>query len=128
MTPEYNEHVLATAYHSGWLTDEQFHAATAALQAMPHLSAIDFLLEQAIISAGQAEGLRQALTPPVPAVEIAAIQADGAIDQPRVHAEAAAEPHAHGDLPDGLAPPNFCVPVLKRVVSPFPRGRRRPSP
>jgi len=58
---EYNQQALATAYHSGWLNDEQYHAAVAGLEAMPHLSAPDFLQEQAILSAGQAEGLRQAL-------------------------------------------------------------------
>jgi hypothetical protein len=59
MTPEHNEYVLSTAYHSGWINLDQYHAAVAALQAMPHLSAIDFLLEQTIINPGQAEGLRQ---------------------------------------------------------------------
>ena len=63
MSPEHNEFVLSTAYHSGWVTLEQYHAAVAALQAMPHLSAIDFLLEQTIITPEQAEGLRQALNP-----------------------------------------------------------------
>ena len=63
MSPEHNEYVLSTAYHSGWINLDQYHAAVAALQAMPHLSAIDFLLEQTIINPGQAEGLRQALNP-----------------------------------------------------------------
>ena len=58
---DYNQQALATAYHSGWLTDEQYHAAVAGLQAMPHLEAPAFLLEQSIISEGQAAGLRQAL-------------------------------------------------------------------
>ena len=56
MLSEYNQQALATAYASGWLTDEQYHAAVAGLEAMPHLSAPDFLHEQAILSAGQAEG------------------------------------------------------------------------
>lgn len=62
MTPEHNEFVLSSAYHSGWITLEQYHSATAALQAMPHLAAADFLLEQTLVSPEQAEGLRQALT------------------------------------------------------------------
>jgi len=80
MTPEYNEYVLSTAYHSGWITVEQYHAAVAALQAMPHLSAVDFLHEQAIISAEQAEGLRQSVSQAnaASAVEGAAVQADSA--------------------------------------------------
>jgi len=61
MSAEYNEYVLSTAYHSGWITAEQYNASATALQSMPHLSAIDFLHEQAIISAEQAEGLRQAI-------------------------------------------------------------------
>jgi twitching motility protein PilT len=61
MTPEFNEYVLSTAYHSGWITVDQYHSAVAALQAMPHLSAIDFLHEQSIITPEQAEGLRQSL-------------------------------------------------------------------
>jgi twitching motility protein PilT len=78
MTPEYNEYVLATAYHSGWITAEQYTAAATALQSMPHLSAIDFLHEQTIISPEQAEGLRQALQPAASAVEGAATQVDAA--------------------------------------------------
>jgi twitching motility protein PilT len=61
MSPEYNEYVLSSAYQSGWITDEQYHSATGALQEMPHLSAIEFLHEQAFITPEQAEGLRQAI-------------------------------------------------------------------
>jgi twitching motility protein PilT len=119
MTPEHNEYVLSTAYHSGWITVEQYHATVAALQAMPHLSAIDFLHEQSIIDAGQAEGLRQALNPATPAVKAAAVQADVALEQPRLDPEPPAAPekvapengqaHAQvevtgsGDLPDGMS-------------------------
>jgi len=116
MTPEHNEFVLSTAYHSGWINLDQYHAAAAALQAMPHLSAIDFLLEQTIINPGQAEGLRQALNPATPAVETAAVQADAALEKPRAQAEPLPAPaadgqsqaHAHvevtnpNDLPDGM--------------------------
>ena len=73
---EYNQQALATAYSSGWLTDEQYHAAVAGLEAMPHLQAPAFLQEQAIISEGQAEGLRQALA------EFAAAQAAAAAATP----------------------------------------------
>jgi twitching motility protein PilT len=69
MSPEQIEFVLASAYHSGWITVEQYHAAHAGLQDMPNVSAIDFLVEQQMIDAAQAEGLRQALQPPAPAVE-----------------------------------------------------------
>jgi len=121
MTPEHNEFVLSTAYHSGWINLDQYHAAVAALQAMPHLSAIDFLLEQAIINPGQAEGLRQALNPAAPAVETAdarsaAVHADAALEKPGAQAEPAPAPADSGhpetraevqvgqasDLPDGL--------------------------
>ncbi len=116
MTPEYNEYVLSTAYHSGWINLDQYHAAAAALQAMPDFSAIDFLLEQAMINPGQAEGLRQALNPATTAVEAAAVQADAALEQPRAQAEPAPAPAAGGqpetrvevqagqagDLPDGM--------------------------
>jgi len=117
MSPEYNEYALSTAYHSGWINLDQYHAAVAALQAMPQLSAIDFLLEQTIISPGQAEGLRQALTPATPAVETAAVPVDGAPEQPRAQAEPPPAPaagehpethaqvevgHTNNDLPDGL--------------------------
>src|SRR5271170_2961182 len=96
MTPEHNEFVLSTAYHSGWINLDQYHAAVAALQAMPHLSAIDFLLEQTIINPEQAEGLRQALNPAPPAVEAAAVQADVALEKSPVQAEAPATPDANG--------------------------------
>jgi twitching motility protein PilT len=84
MTPEYNQYVLSAAYQSGWITDEQYHAAAAALQGMPNVSAIDFLHEQALINAGQAEGLRQALAPAAAsvAVETAATHVDTAIAKP----------------------------------------------
>jgi len=87
MSPEHNEYVLSTAYHSGWINLDQYHAAVAALQAMPHLSAIDFLLEQTIINPGQAEGLRQALNP-----------AASAVEKPLAQVEAAPK----NDLPDGM--------------------------
>lgn len=84
MTADYNEYVLSTAYHSGWITAEHYNATVAALQAMPHLSAIDFLHEQAIISAEQAQALRQAIAPPSsPSVAGAPVQVDGVIEQPR---------------------------------------------
>jgi twitching motility protein PilT len=86
MSPEQNEYVLATAYHSGWVDLDQYHSAVAALQAMPHLSAIDFLLEQTIITSEQADGLRQQLNPIAPAVESAAVQADGALEHSRLPA------------------------------------------
>ncbi len=110
MTPEHNEFVLSTAYHSGWITLDQYHSSVAALQAMPHLSAIDFLLEQTMIDAAQAEGLRQALNPPQPAVEAAAVQTDAGMEKSHGGAaghEAAASAHSRvevtsaGGLPDG---------------------------
>jgi twitching motility protein PilT len=94
MTPEHNEFVLSTAYHSGWINLDQYHAAVAALQAMPHLSAIDFLLEQTIISPGQAQGLREALNPATPAAETAVVQADAALEKLRAQAEPHATPPA----------------------------------
>jgi twitching motility protein PilT len=107
MTPEYNEYVLATAYHSGWITPEQYTSAATALQTMPHLSAIDFLHEQTLITPEQAEGLRQALNPPA-AVETASTPVDGAASR----APAAAEQNGNAqrsrveirqnDLPAGL--------------------------
>jgi twitching motility protein PilT len=91
MSPELNQQALDLAYHSGWITVEQYHAAVAALQAMPHLSVIDLLHEQSIISEGQAEGLRQALATPVPAPE--ATHVEHAPVEPQA-AQAPVEPHA----------------------------------
>jgi twitching motility protein PilT len=99
MTPEHNEFILSTAYHSGWINLDQYHASVTALQAMPHLSAIDFLLEQTIIDPAQAEGLRQALNPPTPAVETAAVQADPVLDQSRAPAETVTAAAANGHDP-----------------------------
>jgi twitching motility protein PilT len=123
MTPEHNEFVLSTAYHSGWVNLDQYHAAVAALQAMPHLSAIDFLLEQSIIDPGQAEGLRQALNPTVPAVVAAAVQADTELEKPRVEPEPASaaaangqhETHAQitGTTPDSLPDGKGIVELLR---------------
>jgi twitching motility protein PilT len=61
MLSEYNQQALATAYHWGWLNDDQYTSAVGGLEAMPQLSAVDFLREQAFLSPEQAEGLRQAL-------------------------------------------------------------------
>ncbi len=114
MTPEHNEFVLSTAYHSGWINLDQYHAAVAALQAMPHLSAIDFLLEQTIINPAQAEGLRQALNPAASAVESAAVQADVPLEKAPSATEPQVTPAANGQshgkvevtsesgLPDGM--------------------------
>jgi twitching motility protein PilT len=92
MLSEYNQQALATAYHSGWLTDEQYHAAVAGLEAMPHLSAPDFLHEQAILSAGQAEGLRQALAEHVAAQAAAASAPTIAPAQPAASSPPASSP------------------------------------
>jgi twitching motility protein PilT len=86
MSPEQNEYVLASAYHSGWITADQYTSAATALQTMPGVSAIDFLLEQTMVSPEQAEGLRLALQP-ASAVEAAATQVDPA--QPRSVTDAA---------------------------------------
>jgi len=112
MTPEYNEYILATAYHSGWITAEQYTSAMTALQSMPQLSAIDFLYEQSIITPEQAEGLRHALQPAASAVETVATQVDTASEQVRPHPEqnspaAAATEHSglhyeQSDLPGGI--------------------------
>src|SRR5271156_4581733 len=106
MTPEHNEYVLSTSYHSGWINLDQYHSAVAALQAMPHLSAIDFLLEQTIINPGQAEGLRQALEQAIaaakstkgkiPAVK-AAVPPAAAPEKSRADVEVTPS----NDLPDG---------------------------
>jgi twitching motility protein PilT len=81
MSPEQIEFVLASAYHSGWINLDQYHSAHAGLQNMPGVSAIDFLVEQQMIDPAQAEGLRQALQSPEPAVEAAAVEADS-LDEP----------------------------------------------
>jgi twitching motility protein PilT len=119
MTPEYNEYVLSTAYHSGWITIEQYHAAVAALQAMPHLSAIDFLHEQAIISPEQAEGLRQSInsqTAAASTVESAAVEVDGpAVATPAepipaedsVSSSQRIEVVSQNDLPNGMDAPTL---------------------
>jgi twitching motility protein PilT len=115
MTPEHNEFVLSTAFHSGWINLDQYHAANAALQATPGASAIDYLLEQALIDETQATGIRQTLNPTPHAVEAAAVQADSHLEQPHAAEPHAAAPHAHeaphphveitaenADLPDGM--------------------------
>jgi len=86
MTPEYNEYVLSTAFHSGWINAEQYHSAVAGLQAMPHLSAIDFLLEQTIITPEQAEGLRQStvLAGFEPVVEISSAAVESTAIEPLI--------------------------------------------
>jgi twitching motility protein PilT len=83
MSPEQNEYVLSSAYHSGWITADQYTSATTALQSMPSVSAIDFLLEQTLVSPEQAEGLRLALQPAASVVETAATQVDGALGKVR---------------------------------------------
>jgi twitching motility protein PilT len=84
----------------------------AALQAMPHLTAIDFLQEQSIITPEQAHSLQEALAKPASAVEGAAVQADTAVGQTqRLPESAAAEPvetnsrvevTPSSDLPGGM--------------------------
>ncbi len=98
MSPEQIEFVLASAYHSGWINIDQYHAAHAGLQTMPGVSAIDFLLEQQMIDAAQAEGLRQALNPPPPAVEAAAVE-PAAIEPAAVEAEPPAEEAEPAPIP-----------------------------
>jgi twitching motility protein PilT len=91
MSPEHIEFVLASAFHSGWITVDQYHAAHAGLQALPGVSAIDYLVEQQMIDASQAEGLRQALNPPAAAPAPAE-----AHPTPTIHVEAHPVPVAHG--------------------------------
>jgi twitching motility protein PilT len=95
MLSELNQQALALAYHSSWLNDEQYTNAATALEAMPHLAAPDFLLEQGMINAGQAEGLRQALAAQASSADSSA---NGAATGHR--AEVTHEPHP--DLPAGL--------------------------
>jgi twitching motility protein PilT len=110
MSPDHNEYVLSAAYHSGWINLDQYHAAAAALQAMPHLSAVDFLLEQTIIDPAQAEGLRQAVQAQASAVQTAAVVTDAALEKPRTQVEPPAngqssssvEVTREGSLPDGM--------------------------
>jgi twitching motility protein PilT len=102
---DYNQQALATAYHSGWLTDEQYHAAVAGLEAMPHLSAPDFLHEQAILSAGQAEGLRQALAEHVAAQAATANAPTTAPAQPAASSPPAADGLAASREPIPGEPP-----------------------
>ncbi|HEY0257349.1 MAG TPA: hypothetical protein VGC39_07895, partial [Candidatus Methylacidiphilales bacterium] len=96
MSANYNEYVLSTAYHSGWITAEQYTAAATALQAMPHLSAIDFLHEQAIITPEQAKALHHAIAQSTSSVEGAAVQVDGAVNQSRVQVNQNALPSGLG--------------------------------
>jgi len=104
MSPEQIEFVLASAFHSGWITVDQYHAAHAGLQALPGVSAIDYLVDQQMIDAAQAEGLRQALNPPAPvAVEaqpaptpVAEAHPVEAHPTPKIHVEAQPTPVAHG--------------------------------
>ena len=49
MSPEQIEFVLASAFHSGWITVDQYHSAHAALKELPSVSAIDFLVEQQMV-------------------------------------------------------------------------------
>ncbi|MCE0484294.1 MAG: type IV pilus twitching motility protein PilT [Methylacidiphilales bacterium] len=91
MSPEYNEYALSTAYHSGWITLEQYHSAVAALKAMPHLSAIDFLLEQTIITPEQADGLRQSIQAAVAAPTVTVVH-----ESPRAAVDASLFPNGMG--------------------------------
>ena len=105
MTPEYNEYVLSTAYHSGWITLDQYHAAAAALQAMPHLSAIDFLQEQAIITPEQGHALQDTLAKSASAVEGAAVQEDSGLEHAHAQVEEApshAEEVSHHVEPEAV--------------------------
>jgi twitching motility protein PilT len=104
MSPEQNEYVLASAYHSGWITADQYTSAATALQSMPSVSAIDFLLEQTMVSPEQAEGLRLALQPATSAVETAATQVDGALPPARPAPTPAPEQNgaAHDSTPPRL--------------------------
>ncbi|MEI9998307.1 MAG: PilT/PilU family type 4a pilus ATPase [Verrucomicrobiota bacterium] len=71
----------------------------AGLQALPGASAIDFLLEQQMIDAAQAEGLRQALFPPAPAAEPApAPAAEPAPHAPEPQAAVAHAAPARGEV------------------------------
>jgi twitching motility protein PilT len=106
MLSEYNQQALATAYHSGWLTDEQYHSAAAGLEAMPHLAAPDFLHEQGMLDAGQAEGLRQALA------EHAATQAaaSAAASPPAAEGLAASRDPIVGEPPEPPGAPSPTTP------------------
>jgi len=115
MLSEYNQQALATAYASGWLTDEQYHAAVAGLEAMPHLSAPDFLQEQAILSAGQAEGLRQAL-----AEHAAAQAAAAAVEQPVAPPPPSADGLAASRDPIPGEPPGPAQPPTPSQPPPVP--------
>jgi len=96
MSANYNEYVLSTSYHSGWITAEQYTSAVTALQAMPHLSAIDFLHEQALITPEQAQALHHAIAQSTSSVEGAAVKVDAAASQPHVQINQNALPNGLG--------------------------------
>jgi twitching motility protein PilT len=115
---EYNQQALATAYHSGWLTDEQYHAAVAGLEAMPHLSAPDFLHEQAILSEGQAEGLRQALAEHAAAPVVAAAPPPSADGLAASRDPIVGEPPEPPGAPPAQPPPGVAQPPPVSAAAP----------
>jgi twitching motility protein PilT len=106
MLSEYNQQALATAYHSGWLTDGQYHSAVAGLEAMPHLVAPDFLHEQGMLDAGQAEGLRQALAEHAAQLAVAA----AAVSPPAADGLAASRDPILGEPPEPPGAPSIAAP------------------
>jgi twitching motility protein PilT len=110
MSPEHTQYVLSSAYHNGWINLDQYHASAAALEALPNVSAIDFLVEQTMITEDNATALREALNPAAPSVvESAAVQSDLAIEQPRHAVEVSSMPPSFADnhvkvsdLPGGM--------------------------
>ena len=92
MSANYNEYVLSTSYHSGWITADQYTAAATALQTMPGVSALDFLHEQSMLTPEQVQALRQAIeqaAAPVP------------VEDP-IHATQVEVVSNPADLPGGL--------------------------
>lgn len=61
MPSAYNEYVLSTSLAQGWITAEQQASTAHALSQMPHLSALDFLHEQQLLTNEQAAALRKAI-------------------------------------------------------------------
>lgn len=52
-TKPYNEYVLSASLQAGWITEEQQQMVVGALQRLPGAAALDFLLEQQLLSVEQ---------------------------------------------------------------------------
>lgn len=89
-TSSYNHYVLDASLQAGWITGDQQQTVQTALERIPGASALDFMVEQELLSSEQYEQLK--------ALIVEAIEAQTAESGPATASEGSVSPATRGEV------------------------------